>query len=403
MNNRNANTSIKGYFYQFDYSIKLILECNKKSDSITIEGIEDIDLESSIDERAIQCKYYSKQIYYHSVIAKSIRNMLSHFISQKKRNVKPIKYILYGNFKDGTNKLESSITIDDLKTNFLTYSIKKQKIFHHNDIGATDKDLSLFLSNLIINIDAQDYEEQFQSIINLLQQQFHCSAFEAEYFYYNNALKSIKNLSINEHSIDRKITKKKFLDQINTKQILFNQWYIHLKGLNSHFKKLRKEYFTSLNISPSNRFFLIEINNDEYSRSDLKQLLLLISGKWSKMSKRDAKNFCPYIFIQNISELELINLKTELINENHLLSDGYEFNGAHFRVQSILKEPNYLNEIKFKFINEIQFLNDIIHESTTTVEIYQFYIKNPYYHNDNESINHVMIQIQELKHIKEII
>ena len=44
MTNRSATATIKGYFYQFDQTIVSLLEATKHG-SITVEGVEDIDLD----------------------------------------------------------------------------------------------------------------------------------------------------------------------------------------------------------------------------------------------------------------------------------------------------------------------------------------------------------------------
>ena len=46
---RSAIATIKGYYYQFDYFILQLLKCNNETDSICIEGIEDVDLKT-VDE-----------------------------------------------------------------------------------------------------------------------------------------------------------------------------------------------------------------------------------------------------------------------------------------------------------------------------------------------------------------
>ena len=191
MTNRSATDTIKGYFYQFDYSIKKILECSNPNDSITIEGIEDIDVESATDETAIQCKYYAKTEYNHSVIGKPIRFMLTHFMNDKKNGKSPIEYSLYGYYKSGHNKLVLPISVDDLKDNYLTYTDKGVKQFHHRNISASDSDLGDFISHLEINIHAQEYDKQLESVLDLFKKSFNCNDFEAEYFYYNNALNAI--------------------------------------------------------------------------------------------------------------------------------------------------------------------------------------------------------------------
>lgn len=400
---RNATDTIKGYFYQFDYSIKKILECPNPTDSITIEGVEDIDVESATDEIAIQCKYYAKTEYNHSVIGKPIRFMLTHFMKEKQKGKAPIKYALYGYYQSGQHKLSLPISVNDLKDNFLTYTENKTKQYHHNNIGASDIDLGDFISNLEININAQEYNDQLKSVLGLLKNNFNCSDFEAEHFYYNSALNLIKELAIKNVVTDRIITKTVFLSRVNSKSILFNKWFIEFKGLKSHFKELRTEYFTSLNSSSFDRFFLIEIEPSQYLRTDLKELILLISKKWCKISRRESNPFCPYIHIHGIEQDELVELKRELASEEFDFTDGFLFQGADFSTKSVLIKPDYYNGISLKFLNEQTHLDQVLSESTKTKEIYQFYFNQPFYNNDSSALKHVKIQIQELRNIKEII
>jgi len=403
MTNRSATDTIKGYFYQFDYSIKSILECRVGSDSISIEGIEDVDLKTATDETAVQCKYYAKTEYNHSVIAKPIRYMLSHFIREKSNKQKAIGYRLYGYYKSGQQKLSLPLSVTELKDNFLTYSEKKIKKYHHLELGITDLELSDFLSKLKVDINAEEYETQLDSILNLLKLEFKCNDFEAEHYYYNNALKVIKQLSVEEDISDRKISRNEFLKQINSKSILFNQWFIEFKGLKKHFRELRTEYFTNLNSSPFDRFFLIEIDNNNYVRAELKELIFLVSKKWSKISRRESSPFCPFVFVNGIKNDEWVNLKKEIASEGFGFIDGFPFQGSEFNAKSLMIKPNFNNKISIKFMNQIEHLNRIILESTNTKEIFQFYLNTPFYSNDTENLKHIRIQINELKNIKEII
>lgn len=401
--NRNAIDTIKGYFYQFDYTIKKLLELNEDNETVVIERIEDVDIKTAIDETAVQCKYYSKTEYNHSIIAKPIRLMLSHFMRLKQSGLRPVNYMLYGYYNGGQDKLTLPLPLIDLKYNFLTYTKEKTKHYHHSELGATDNELKEFISLLTIDINAQEYEIQLNNIFTRLKKEFICSDFEAEHYFYNNALKVIKQMSVEADVSRRTISKKDFLFQINTKSILFNQWFIEYKGLKNYFKELKKEFFTNLNSSPFDRFFLIEIDKGKYSRSELKEVIFLVSEKWSKLSRREPNPFCPFIFIYGIDENELSKLKAELTSENFSFIDGYDFYGATFNVKSIHRQPNYSNGIAIKFINKLELLNTIISESSLTKEIYQFYLKSPFYSNDLKSLKHVKIQIRELKNIKEVI
>ena len=66
----------------------------KEDDVVTVEGIEDVDVASGDDTVAVQCKYYSKTEYNHSVIAKPIRFMFKDFM-QRSEKENYISYKLY--------------------------------------------------------------------------------------------------------------------------------------------------------------------------------------------------------------------------------------------------------------------------------------------------------------------
>lgn len=401
--NRSAVDTIKGYFYQFDYSIKRLLELARNNDIISIERIEDVDIKTATDETAVQCKYYSKTEYNHSIIANSVRLMLTHFMNFRQTDRIPVKYLLYGYYNGGQDKLSLPLSLDDLKNNFLIYKKDKIEHQHHKELMASDADLHDFISLLSININAQDYHVQLNEIIEQLKNEFNCSDFEANHYYYNNALKVIKQLSIAQDEHSRTITKKSFISQINSKSILFNKWFIEFKGRQKYYSELRKEYFTQINISPFDRFFLVEIDKQKYHRSELKDLILLIAKKWSKTSQREQKPYCPFIYVEGIEDMELRDLKIELQSESFIFIDGFDFLGALFNIKSILKQPNHNNGILLKFLNEKSFIDTVLSQSLSTKEIYQFYLKSPYYQNDSNGLKHVKIQVDELKSIKDII
>ena len=135
MASRSAEATIKGYFYQFDSSILELLKLESDLDSISVEGIEDIDINTATEQTAIQCKYYEGTEYNHSVIAEPIRLMLNHFSEYKRDNANKINYILRGHYKSGQHKLSLPIDINYLKNHFLTYSQNKIKRQHFTDLS----------------------------------------------------------------------------------------------------------------------------------------------------------------------------------------------------------------------------------------------------------------------------
>ena len=403
MTDRTAIDTIKGYFYQFDYTIAQLLELENDTDTTIVEGIEDVDIKTATDETAIQCKYYAKTEYNHSVIGRPIRLMLDHYKLVSTGTKKRIRYKLYGHFQSGQSKLVLPIDPIFLKNNFLTYSENKVKHFHHVELGLTDVALADFLSLLTIDILALEYLSQMSKISTLLMAQFECNAFEAEHFFYNNALKVIKEIAVEENEADRTISKSDFLRKINFRRILFNEWFIKYKGQNRLFADLRSQYFTHLNISPFERFFIIEVPTVNYLRSELKDLLFEISKKWSKFSPREPNPFCPYVYLHNISQEELIALKNELHIEGFMFIDGFDFEGAAFSQKSIIKAINNTQPTKLKILNAISFLELTINEITKTKEIYQFYTSNIFFDVSYENIKRIDIQFNQLSDIKKII
>lgn len=404
MADRTATDTIKGYFYQFDYAIAKLLELEKDTDTIIVEGIEDVDISTATEETAVQCKYYAGTEYNHSVIARPIRLMLNHYRNVINGKAKRINYKLYGYFKSGQVKLALPIDLIFLKEHFLTYTKNKVKYYHHIDLELTDVQLNDFISLLTIDISAPEYELQMLKISTLLVRQFNCNAFEAEHFFYNNALRVIKDISVEDDIGKRKISKSGFLKKIDFKRVLFNEWFITYKGEAKLFAKLRAQYFTVLNASPFERFFIIEVPTTNYVRAELKDLILSISKKWSKLSKRDPQPFCPYIYLHNLLQQELLDLKKELHSEGLTFIDGFDFEGSEFNPKSISKPVNNSNLIKLKILNKFEHIDLTIREIAKTKEIYQFYNNSkPFFDISYQNIKQVQIQFSQLTDIKRII
>ncbi|WP_319503173.1 DUF4297 family anti-phage-associated protein [uncultured Draconibacterium sp.] len=412
MTDRSAIDTIVGYFYQFDKTILDILNSDNEQ-SIVIEGIEDIDLVSPDETIAVQCKYYEKSEYNHSVIKKPIMLMLKHYSSLLKSGAPKIKYHLYGHYKSGQEKLSLPLASDYLKANFLTYTKKEsvvkdeekttQRVTHklYEELGLSEEDLSDFINLLTIDIQAPSFENQLTDIFNKLCEHFSCDIFEAENFYYNSGLKVIKDISIKQDVANRSITKSSFLSEINTKQLLFNSWFVHYKGKAKYLREVKRNYFnTGLNTNPFERFFLFEVKPID-SIQNIKEIIRVIQNRWSKLSRLEKNSFCPYVYIHNLNEFKLQQIKQELFEEGMILKDGYDFLGAKLNLNSLIQRATNQNGIKIKFINSLTDLDSLLNHIVATKEIYQFFQSNNFY--DNESCKHIKIQIEETLDLKNII
>ena len=109
-----------------------------------------------------------------------------------------------------------------------------------------------------VDINAEEYQEQQDKVISGLEKIFGCDRFEAEYYYYNNALRLVKEIAVQQKMCERIVSKREFLDKINNKKMLFDKWYLQFKGIRDYCADIRKQYFSQRNVSPFERFFLIE-------------------------------------------------------------------------------------------------------------------------------------------------
>ena len=405
MSTREATDAITGYFYQFDKTILEILQQENLGVSVCIEGIEDVDIVTPDTTTAIQCKYYAKTEYNHSVIKKPITLMLQHFATNRSKNV---KYYLYGHYKSGHEKL-TTLSCKILKDNFLTYT-KTEKddkgnkqlstYYIYDELGLTDKDLEEFLNVLTLNIHAPSIEEQYQAIIQLIKILLNVSPLEAEFYHYNSALKVIKDLSIEQNRDSRHITKSDFLNRIAVKDEIFDAWFIKRRGRDQYIRFVKKEYLSSgLNMEPFDRFFLIDCNCHD-SLLELKEVILLLASKWAKLSKRQKPNFCPSIYLHGLDSKKLIELKNNIYSEGIIFLDPYPFRNSEFSPQHFHTAPSIENKVKFKFIDSVPDLNALLDTSTSTVEIYQFYKNKTYFYNDQNK--HVKIKIEDINYIKDL-
>ena len=397
---RTAVDTITGYYYQFNYYTLKLLSLKNLDDTVCIEAIEDVDIHAQGKITAVQCKYYAKTEYNHSVIAPAIRLMLSHF-KENPSTRNTLTYKLYGHFETGQRKLSSnSISIEFLKNKFLSYTKDGVKHKHHIELGLSDAELQQFVNHLYVDVNAAEFSTQEKEIITTLKSMFHCNLFEAEYYYYNNTLRVIKQLATEQDITKRSISKRNFLSAINQKQPLFESWYIEYRGLVEYCRAIKQEYFSQVNISPYARFFLIECDG-RISVQQIKSLLLKISKNWSKLSKNEVRPFCPYVYLHGISEPEIIDIKRALQNDGIYFVDGYDFKGAGFSPKSIVRKPSAHNEIKLKFITEIHQIADVLNSISTTRIIYQFYLETPFYENNHYEVH--AIKIQETQNIEKMI
>ncbi len=192
---RDAVSTIKGYYYQFDYFILQLLYLQNDNSAVCIEGIEDVDLLGPDEVKAIQCKYYEGTKCSPSVIGEAVRPMIRHFAEHKNDSVK-YTYRLFGHYEEGQGSIPDKLTLDFLKEKLLTYTKDKVKHETHLELGLSDQELSVFLKRIEFMLDSNTYEEQIEEIIRQMTEVLHCNDYEARFFYYNNAVSFVKEIAV---------------------------------------------------------------------------------------------------------------------------------------------------------------------------------------------------------------
>ena len=397
---RDAIDTITGYYYQFDYYILQLLNLTKDTDTVIIEGVEDVDISEDGIQKAVQCKYYAKTEYNHSIIASPIRLMLKDYALRKRDSRKLISYMLYGHYESGHEKYPEKFDIDFLKSNICTYTHNKVKHVLYTELNLNDSQLEEFLNLLVVDINAKSYEEQEKQILSQICKTFKCDMFEAEYYYYNNALRILRNIATEQDVKNRVLSKHMFLELINHKSMLFDSWYIEFKGIKQYCKDIKEQYFAKLNVSPYDRFFLIQYD-EMITDQELANLLLLIAKKWSKISQRTSKPFCPFVYIHGIGSTRLISIKDIISNSGVNICDGYNYLGAKYNNDMMLKKTNFHTGVQLKIVNELQYLEELVKNVNGVKEIYQFYIDAPFWQNDQYS--NIKIPIKSTKDIGMIV
>lgn len=398
---RTAIDTITGYYYQFDYYILELLRCADPKMEVCIEAIEDVDIATADETTAVQCKYYAKSNFQLSLLRRPIRLMLEHFARNPNTRGR-LRYSLYGYYKSGQDKLSANIDLNYLKNTLLPYTEKGVAHSPHVELGLSDVELQEFLDHLHIDIWAPSFEEQEEQIIASLKDLFRCTEAEAE-FYYSNALRLVRQLSTKQDVVERTITAEQFRRQINTSAQLFDAWYLRIRGEKAYCAAIKKQYFTSRNISPHARFFLIDCDRQS-GVQEIKSIIQLLMDRWSKLSVREPKPFCPYVLLHGASTEMIVDVKKALHEDGVNFRDGFDFLGADFDPDSVTEKPTPGNGIQLKFLTELSHLEETLDNlGRRTRIVYQFYLNEPYYIPADADWMIHNIRIAETAHISGMI
>lgn len=315
MPSRSANASISGYHYQFDKSI-LELLTRAPNETITLEGIEDIDINTALPT-SVQCKYYSAQSYQPSQLRESLQAMLLH----SKKDKAERRYLIYFHCREKFPP--STLTRDEIKQ-ILTYKAKRiQHVFHQeNDID--DLQIDKFLQSLIIER-AKSFEDQRDEVLRTITKALSCSDVEAEEFYYPRALDLVITTATKQTFSERTITSASFLAGVRIREVLFTIWHHNLLGKEKTQRYHKAAIRRSRAHLPNKRRLLFlstqTINRDiAYNLGTLITTLINHAYRLGQ-ALYDAQ---PWTIAADIAIADLDVLKRALLDQGIEYNDGHE-------------------------------------------------------------------------------
>lgn len=270
---RQADSTIKGYLYQFNKSLYEILSAEENT-SIVLEGvIEDIDIHSTSGITTIQCKYHEDSKYQISSVAAPILEMLCHYCESVYLG-KAVSYILYAYYSENVDYVDMNAFSEYLQstkdkdilckyfhriynipdTKILTIANKQKKSKNEKEelIGYYKTNRA----SLTLKVNLSEFWQVFTYVkakqFNVLKkevvQQLSLITEEttAASLYYPNAFSLVALLSTKTSESERTITKGKLFSFLSEqKTLLLNRWTLEALG-REQVLKTKKGHLSSM-------------------------------------------------------------------------------------------------------------------------------------------------------------
>ncbi|KQM62634.1 MULTISPECIES: hypothetical protein [unclassified Sphingomonas] len=357
---REATATIRGYMYQFDASILAVLGATK-SESITVEGVEDFDVLADEIQTYGQVKYYEAQKLTDSTLRDAILPMITGFLRYPADVRLRKKYVLYGYFKDSAG-VATSYGLADMQRVLVraqyavdpaTGSRVKTTINLQTDLGASDEDLAVFCGRFTVVL-SEPFDMHRARVIEALRAALEVAEDEASLYSYPSAFSAMASLSAASSKAARTTTRKDFLQQIQPNVAVYSAWALRRESEAAYCKLIREAHFARLNVENHDRFFIIDLPDTE-TLDMLITLVRHIIGGWSShrsKSKPAKERYAPFFFFPGIDPADLVELKSRLIGESYRITDGYAFFGAPFTTQQLLLAQTAFEPIAARIVGD---------------------------------------------------
>lgn len=338
---RTAESTIKGFLYQFQKTIKSILESSYE-DTVTVEGIvEDVDV-VHVDgtTTAIQCKYHeSVDAFSTSLIYKPILQMVENYASNPTAEIN-YKLFIHVQNQDYNSR---NVTESELNAALASTNTKLQPIINRipNDFNKAD-----FLTKLTLEF-GESIDDLSLSIKELLSD-IEITNSDVENILYPNSINHIARLSCGDTPEARQIKRldfERFLSISNSTAI--SKWTLALNTKKQLLTSKRKQLSQYLSQNSRERcFYLSKDQLVDFNHG----IVVFISNFLAKYHTKALHLKTP-IFVFDCNPDELSDIQYRLYVKGIKACTGYI--GSKFEVQDFFREP--IKKNTRSLVNEREF------------------------------------------------
>lgn len=319
MSDRIADSTIKGFLYQFNKTILEIANADDE-DVITVEGVvEDVDVLSASGElEAIQCKYHeSKEKFTPSLIFKPLLQMAESYGKNPTAKIKYTIFIFVPNEVHGEKDIERTILEFALATTDKSLSKIVSRISDN-----FDNDEFLKNTRIVFGPSLDEIEGSTKAALDLLGIQ----GSDVDTLLYPNSIAKIAKLSSIKDETERQITKAKLYSYLsNATHTAISKWTLALKNRSEILKLIKQQLSSSFSQNSRDRYFYINKNDiDDYEEKVVVFFGNYIKKYYSKPSHLKSPTFIINDNFEAIRDLESRLYKKGIKSNTGLVGNDFE-------------------------------------------------------------------------------
>jgi hypothetical protein len=324
---RATDYTIKGFLYQFNKTLLEIL--NSHDDSIiTAEGIiEDVEVATPAEMKAIQCKYHeASEAFTPSGIFKPLLQMMHYFHANPDAN---IRYILFAHYPSAKGIPQPTVDKTDFEA----------------ALNSKNKDLQQYVGILHGKVDLDGFSSKFTMEFGPTFDDLVAQASDAlkangipegdiETLAYPNAINMIAGISVKHNSEERKTTKKQFLETLKAiRKTAISRWTLALRTRKQLLDARRKQLKTHLDKNSRLRYLVVDSRSlDDYEA----EIVLFVGDYLDKYHFKPAHISTPVLCLCTSVE-DFRSIRYRLYTKGIISTDGYI--GDYFDESRFFRDP----------------------------------------------------------------